>query len=101
MKISSADAVKIVGRKRGREQTVVWVPKAAVIAGTLVTVTNGVLISMTAGEANSTAGVVLGVGDSISIGSEGPIYVKKLPGKTTGICQFVDFYNPSERAPGT
>lgn len=100
LKVGTTPA-KVVGRKKGRSFLRLWVPSKAVISGTLVTVTNGVLVAPSAGEASQHAGVVLDVGDHLDIYSEASVYVIALPGKTTGIVQWADFYNPGRNDVGT
>ena len=100
-KITTGTPVSVATRRKGRVAVTLWVPSKVVIATKVVTVTNGVLVAASAGEANLRKGVVLNKGDSLTIPSEGPVYIATLPTTTTGIVQVLETYNPSTIAPGT
>jgi hypothetical protein len=93
--------VKLVGRKRGRLKVSLWVPKTVVVSGVVVTVTHGVLVAASAGEASQFAGAVLNVGDSLTVPSEASVYAIALPTQVVGFVQYADYFNPSASSPGS
>lgn len=103
VQVSSTDPTQqLVGRMRGRESTTIWVPTKVVVSGVVVTALAGVLYAPTQGELQNGGGLYLGIGDSVTVESEGPVYVGYIPGGETGYCQYMQFYNPyMGEAPGT
>jgi hypothetical protein len=84
----------VVGRQKGRIAVKVWVPTKTADGNT---VTNGVLIGPNESELqnpNALDNVVLNVGDSITLETEGSVYCAVIPGQTTGVCQYVSLNNP-------
>ena len=98
---STSPAAQIVGRLPGRRSVTLWVPSSLTIAGTVVTVTNGVLVAATEGELFQAGGggIQLNVGDSLRIESEAPVWVGLIPGDSPGYVQFLELFNLNE--PGT
>lgn len=84
--------IQVVGRQRGRISTTVWVPTKDANGNT----PTGVVIGATQGELQQGGfdSVVLNVGDSITIHSEGPVWCYVISGNT-GFCQFMTEYNPA------
>jgi len=85
----------VVGRVRGRKTVTVWVPSTWTNPGGTSTTPNGVVIGQTEGELQSGAGAQLNPGDSITIGTEAPVWAALIPGKTSGVVQYLVEYNPA------
>ena len=86
--------IQLVGRQKGRKNTTIWVPAKDVNGNA----TQGVVIASSDAElqgAAATSAVVLNVGDSITIESEGAVWVACLPANTTGNVQYTTAYNPA------
>jgi hypothetical protein len=88
----TAGPVMVVGRQRGRLATTLWVPAKDANGN----VPNGVIIASTQGEIQG-AGypIVLNVGDSLTINSEGAVFASVIAGNTTGLVFFKTEYNPA------
>ena len=90
---NSGGTALVVGRQRGRGSVTVWVPSTLPNG----TSPNGVVIAASEDEAQSAmGGVALNPGDSITINTEGPVYAGLIGANTTGACQVVVDYNPSD-----
>lgn len=83
----------IAGRQKGRTGLSLWVPNQVVVGGALITNPAGVLIGSDPEEA-VTANVVLNVGDSCRIGTEGSAYAAVIPGTAVGYVQCIMEVNP-------
>jgi hypothetical protein len=99
---TTSPAAQVVGRLPGRRSVTLWVPATLTIAGTVVTVANGVLVAATEGELFQAGGggIQLNVGDSLRIESEAPVWVGLIPGDSPGYVQFLELFNPAGE-PGT
>jgi hypothetical protein len=76
--------MQIAGRIAGRKSVTIWVPSSA---------SHGVQIAPSRGQCDNNAGVVLNPGDSITIGSEAPVYAAVISGQTAGTCNVLDLFN--------
>ena len=85
----------VVGRVRGRKSITIWIPTTWTNPGGTSTSPNGVTIGQTEGELQSGAGIQLNPGDSITIDTEAPVWAGLIPGKTTGVLQYLTTYNPA------
>lgn len=99
--LKGKEPASVAVRRRGRHSVTLSVPSTVVLSGVLVTVTNGVLVAASKGEAELTKGKVLNIGDSLTLYTEAPVYVTTLPTATTGIVTVIELYNPDAKAPGT
>ena len=83
------------GRQAGRASVTVWVPLLDPNGNAPL----GVMIGPTT-ESVIQGGigcVVLNIGDSITIPSEGPVYAGCISGNSTGFCQYMSLTNPLGR----
>lgn len=87
----------VVGRQAGRRSVTIDVPTSYYnMAGNLVTSPIGVVVGQTESELQSPGGgMQLLAGSSVTIETEGSVWVGLLPGQTTGFCQWVAEYNPA------
>lgn len=86
----------VVGRQKGRASVTIWVP--TLMPNGVAPL--GVLIANDRSTLQVASGIdciVLNVGDSITILSEGPVYAACIGANATGFCQFVSLTNPLGR----
>lgn len=91
--IVGQNPVTLVGRRRGRRAVNLWVPTAYVTTTAGAFTVLGVQIARSPSELAANSGLQLNPGDSITLGTEAPVYVQALPGQTSGVVFFTELYN--------
>jgi hypothetical protein len=76
---------QLAGRQKGRESVTIWVPSTASF---------GCIIAPSEGDVQQGTGIVLNVGDSITLRTEGPVYTSVISPNATGTVYIVQFFNP-------
>ena len=87
---SGMNAIAAAGRETGRKSVTLWVPSIA---------SYGCQFSRIRGKVDNGNGMPLNPGDSITIGSEAPVYVGVQTGQSTGVVYVLDLMNPSSSIP--
>jgi hypothetical protein len=86
----------VVGRQKGRKNVTISVPATYTASDGTSSTPNGVAIAETEGELQLiNGGFQLNPGDSITISTEAPVWAGLLPGKSSGLCQYLVEYNPT------
>ena len=85
----------VAGRVLGRKSMTIWVPTTWTNPSGTSTSPNGVVFGETEGELQSGGGAQLNPGDSITLDTEAPIWIGLIPGKTSGVVQYMATYNPA------
>jgi hypothetical protein len=89
---SNGGTAELAGRQPGRRSIKVWVPSLLPDGS----IPLGVIIAATEGECQQglNSGVVLNVGDAITIDTEAPVFAGLIGVNTTGACQVVVEFDP-------
>lgn len=89
--LNSANGTQMVaGRVVGRKNVTLWVPGTATL---------GCVFSSDRGAIDNGGGTPLNPGDSITIGSEGPVYAGCQSGQTSGTVYVMDLFNVAAPVP--
>ena len=90
---SSQGNPQLFGRRRGRRSVTLSVPTAYLnSAGAAVTV-SGIQWAHQRGLVENGSGFQLNPGDSVTIESEGPVFVGPLPGQSAGVIQWLEVFD--------